>query len=88
MIMVIDILFLFIRIEDFVIKDTSLQKYKTDAEHKISTLMNALQEKKTEIEALNQHLARLKVYQRLKIIFKILWNITLYLIQSTIGMLY
>eukprot|EP00105_Crassostrea_gigas_P021514 XP_011440673.1 PREDICTED: cingulin-like isoform X6 [Crassostrea gigas] len=45
-------------IEDLLNKDTNLQKYKTDAEHKTSSLMNALKDKETEIEALSKQLAR------------------------------
>nr|XP_034301660.1 golgin subfamily A member 4 isoform X4 [Crassostrea gigas] len=45
-------------IEDLLNKDTNLQKCKRDAEHKTSTLMNALQDRETEIEALNKQLAR------------------------------
>ncbi|XP_052719869.1 uncharacterized protein LOC128191702 [Crassostrea angulata] len=45
-------------IEDLLNKDRNLQKYKTDAEHKTSTLMNALHDKETEIEALSKQLAR------------------------------
>lgn len=54
--------FSFLRIEDLLNKDTNLQKCKRDAEHKTSTLMNALQDRETEIEALNKQLARLKVF--------------------------
>lgn len=54
--------FSFLRIEDLLNKDTNLQKYKTDAEHKTSTLLNALQDKEFEIVALSKQLARLKVF--------------------------
>lgn len=60
-------LFYFLRIEDLVNKGTDLQKYKADAEHKTSTLMNSLREKDTENEALREQLARLKVLWMIEI---------------------
>lgn len=39
-------------------KCTNLQKYKSDTEHEIGTLLNTIEEKETEIETLHKHLAR------------------------------
>lgn len=48
----------FWRIDAFRNKCTNLQKYKTDTEHTINTLLNAVKEKETEFETLNKQLAR------------------------------
>lgn len=52
----------FKRIDDLWNKCTNLQKYKSDTELEIRTLLNTIEEKETEIETLHKHLARYTVF--------------------------
>lgn len=46
------------RIDDLWNKCTKFQKYESETEHKIRALLDAVEEKDTEIENLHKHLAR------------------------------
>lgn len=52
----------FKRIDDLWNKCTNLQKYKSDTELEIRTLLNTIKENETEIETLHKHLARYTIF--------------------------